>query len=205
MVVDKAYQELIEGSDSISSQARLKGATGSCSGAWLEATPIVALGTKLEDEAVRIAVSLRLGCNICVPHTCRCSAEVRSDGLHGLDCERSSGRHARHSELNTIVHRSLSSIGRPSFLEPCGMTRQDGRRPDRVPLFPWKQGKPLVWDVTCMSTLARSNLQHSTISPGGAAAQAEVNKRLKYSDLADYWRLGPFNIAVCQRAWHPPH
>ena len=95
---------------------------------------------------------------------------------------------------STLLSIDLSSIGRPSILEPCGMTRQDGRRPDGVTLFPWKQGKPLVWDVTCVSTLARSNLQHSTISPGGAAAQAEVNKRVKYSDLADSYMFTPLGF-----------
>ena len=168
----------------MSTQARLKAACGQCSGAWLDAVPIASLGTRLDDEAVRIAVSLRLGSNICVPHACKCAAAVAEDGLHGLDCQKSAGRHARHAELNTIIHRSLSSIGRPSILEPCGLTREDGRRPDGMTLFPWKQGKPLVWDVTCVSTLAASHLQRSVVEAGAAASQAEENKVDKYSDLS---------------------
>ena len=144
-ITNQTYLNLVEGSESVMDLARLKAATGNCSGAWLEAIPIPCLGTRLEDEAVRIAVSLRLGCQICVPHTCLCSSAVDSNGLHGLDCQRSSGRWARHAELNTIVHRSLASIGRPSVLEPVGMTREDGRRPDGMTLFPWHSGKPLVW------------------------------------------------------------
>ena len=201
-IVKKTYQSLIERSDCIGTQARLKAATGTCSGAWLEATPIPSLGTRLEDEAVRIAISLRLGSNVVVPHTCRCSAAVRQDGLHGLDCQKSAGRYARHSELNTIIHRSLASIGRPSILEPNGMTRQDGRRPDGMTLFPWHGGKPLVWDVTCVSTLASSHLQLSVVEAGAAAAQAEEKKVVKYRDLQNAYHFTPLGFETMGH-WGP--
>ena len=202
-ITDRTYQLLIEGSESVEDQARLKAATGKCSGAWLEATPIPSLGTKLEDEAVRIAVSLRLGCNVCVPHTCICSATVGKDGLHGLDCLKGSkGRNARHSELNTIVHRSLAAVGRPSILEPSGMTRQDGRRPDGMTLFPWHRGKPLVWDVTCVSTLARSYVQRSLQHPGSAAEDAEERKNAKYSDLQGSYNFTPLGFETMGH-WGP--
>ena len=163
---------------------------------------MAALGTQLSDEAVRIAVSLRLGSNICIPHTCKCSAVVNEDGLHGLDCGKSAGRHARHSELNAIIHRSLSSIGRPSILEPSGMTRNDGRRPDGLTLFPWQQGKPLVWDVTCVSTLANSHLQHSILEAGAAAEQAEAKKRDKYGDLSSSHIVTPLGFETMGQ-WGP--
>ena len=201
-IIEKTYQQLIEGSDSVGSQARLKAATGNCSGAWLEATPIPSLGTRLNDEAVRIAVSLRLGVDVCVPHTCKCSATVMQDGLHGLDCQKSAGRHARHSELNSIIHRSLASVGKPSILEPNGMTRQDGRRPDGLTLFPWSSGKPLVWDVTCVSTLARSHIQLSVQEPGAAAAQAEERKNDKYQDLQGSYHFTPLGFETMGH-WGP--
>ena len=40
------------------------------SGDWLHALSIAACGLRLDDEAVRVAVGLRLGINLCVPHTC---------------------------------------------------------------------------------------------------------------------------------------
>ena len=98
---------------------------------------MLSLGNQLEDEAVGIAVSLRLGASVCVPITCRCSVAVTKNELHGLDCSSSKGRYPRHEELNNINHRS-------SVLEPCGMNRQDGRKPDGLTMFPWQRGKPLV-------------------------------------------------------------
>jgi len=35
---------------------------------WLLARPVSYCGMKLDDDAVRVAVSLRLGCNICLAH-----------------------------------------------------------------------------------------------------------------------------------------
>ena len=135
-IIQRTYQNLVEGSVNEVVRARLLGVAGSYSGAWLEAVPVASLGTRLDDEAVRIAVGIRLGSAICEAHACRCSGRVHSNGLHGLDCSKSAGRFARHSELNSIIHKSLSAVNRPSILEPPGMTRHDGRRPDGLPLFP---------------------------------------------------------------------
>ena len=193
-IAQQTYQSLIQGSNSVADQARLFAASGGYSGAWLEAIPISAVGTKLDNESVRIAVSLRLGSRVCVPHNCKCSAVVQSNGLHGLDCRKSAGRHARHSELNSVIHRTLTALNQPSLLEPVGMTREDGRRPDGMTLFPWYQGKPLVWDATCVSTLAASNVDLSQREPGAAASRAEEAKRLKYSDLSHDYHFVPLGF-----------
>ena len=42
------------------------------SGAWLLALPVANCGMRLDDEAVRVAVSMRLGLRLCIPHECRC-------------------------------------------------------------------------------------------------------------------------------------
>src|SRR5688572_28968106 len=49
-------------------------------------TPVTTCGLRLDDEAVRIAVGLRLGTGICEPHACPCGARVTADGAHGLSC-----------------------------------------------------------------------------------------------------------------------
>ena len=46
------------------------------SGDWLQAMPISSCGLRLDDEAVRIGVGLRLGLTLCVPHKCHCGALV---------------------------------------------------------------------------------------------------------------------------------
>ena len=50
------------------------------SGDWLLALPITACGLRLEDEAVRIAVVLRLGSELGSPHTCRSGSLVDATG-----------------------------------------------------------------------------------------------------------------------------
>jgi len=63
------------------------------SGDWLHALPIAAYGLRLDDEAIRVAVGLRLGSNLCVPHVCRCGSQVYrpTRGLHGLTCKLAPG------------------------------------------------------------------------------------------------------------------
>ena len=56
--------------------ARWKAAMDTHSGDWLKALPISAIGLRLDNETVRIAVGARLGCNLCTPHTCVCGELV---------------------------------------------------------------------------------------------------------------------------------
>jgi len=46
------------------------------SGDWLLALPIASCGLRLDDEAVRVAVALRLDLGLCAAHTCRLSVWV---------------------------------------------------------------------------------------------------------------------------------
>ena len=46
------------------------------SGDWLFALPIASCGLRLDDEAVRVGVGLRLGLPPCVSHQCRCGSLV---------------------------------------------------------------------------------------------------------------------------------
>ena len=38
------------------------------SGDWLAALPIASCGLRFDDEAIHVAVALRLGLDLCVPH-----------------------------------------------------------------------------------------------------------------------------------------
>ncbi|CAH1637135.1 unnamed protein product [Spodoptera littoralis] len=51
-------------------------------------------------------------------------------GHHGLSCSRSAGRIARHASINDIIRRALVIAGVPAVLEPKGLARDDGKRPD---------------------------------------------------------------------------
>ena len=131
-------------------------------------------------------MSLRLGAKICEKHTCRCGKLVEENGHHGLSCTRSAGRFSRHHNLNVLVKQALSSIKVPSVLEPNGLTRSDGKRPDGVTLAPWEEGKQLVWDVTCVDLIARSKIHNGSVAnPGTAAEDAVARKMTTYACLID--------------------
>ena len=105
-------------------------------GDWLHALPISSCGLRMDDEAVRVAVGLRLGSKLCVPHTRVREAEVDARGAHGLACKRSAGRSSRHSFLNDLIWRALTKVQIPPLREPHGIFRSDGKRPDGVTQIP---------------------------------------------------------------------
>jgi len=141
-----------------------------------------------------MAVGLRLGTDMVREHLCRCGATVRADGLHGLACRRSAGRHARHSMANDVIARAFRSLDIPVELEPTRLLRGDGKRPDGATLIPYSQGKCLLWDFTCPDTLAPSHSYLSSVAAGSAAAEAESRKRSKYLDLTHTYTFVPVAV-----------
>ena len=70
------------------------------------------------------------------------------------------------------------------MLQPRGLYRTDGKRPDGVTMIPWEMGKQLVWDVTVVDVLAPSRLnQGSLCNPGATATEAEARKIEKHREL----------------------
>ena len=147
-VAQSAYTHLQTRCDTPVDTARLKAIAAPHAGDWLNASPITAIGLRLSDEAIRVAVGFRLGCITYQPHICICGAMVDARGLHGLSCRKSGPRHARHSHLNDLILRAVKRAQIPATKEPIGLSRIDGKRPDRATLIPWRRGKPLAWDVT---------------------------------------------------------
>ena len=84
-------------------------ATARHSGDWLFALPIASCGLRLDDEAVRVAVGLRLGMDLCVPHLCQCGSPVNARDLHSLVCKQAPGRSSRHHMLNDLVARAFAA------------------------------------------------------------------------------------------------
>ena len=115
-------------------------------------------------------------------------------GLHPLSCKRSAGRLPRHTALNDILKRALDAAGIPSCLEPAGLDRGDGKRPDGLTLVPFSKGRSLVWDATCVDTYAATNIVASACDAGSAATSAEKAKVAKYSNLADRFTVQPFAV-----------
>ena len=86
-------------------------------------------------------MGLRFGVNLCEPHQCPGGKLVDARGTHGLSCKRGTARATRHYQLNDIVRRALVRANIPSVLEPSGLSRGDGKRPDGMTLIPRQDGK----------------------------------------------------------------
>jgi hypothetical protein len=165
--------------------ARLLASRSKDSSRWMHAVPSENLGTKLSDEDIRTAVSLRLGSFIYRSHEChRCGNDVDELGRHGLSCKKSAGRHFRHTQINDIFSRALTSAGIPNMREVTGLCRDDGKRPDGVTLVPFSRGRPLVWDATICDIFAPSNISTACQNAGASADAAELKKINKYKDLS---------------------
>ena len=186
----KARTHLLSAANQLD-QARLLAAGTSESGAWLHALPSASLGTLLDPPTLRVAVALRVGAEVCQPHRCRCGSPTDSLGYHALTCRLSAGRYPRHTALNEVVRRALQAVGVPSLLEPTGIDRGDGKRPDGLTLFPFSEGKSLVWDATCVNTFAPSHLPATAAVAGAAARDAEERKVRKYAGLAGQFEVQP--------------
>ncbi|KAJ4446533.1 hypothetical protein ANN_13229 [Periplaneta americana] len=109
-------------------------------------------------------------------------------------CARSKGRIPRHTSLNDIIKRSLTSCGIPSLLEPPGISRADGKRPDGLTLIPWSRRKSLIWDSTCVDTLAQSHFPNTSRRAASAAELAVKKKVNKYAHLLDNYIFIPFAV-----------
>ena len=192
LVCKKKFDSLVDSGNS-EEKAILLSTSADDASAWVHAAPISSLGLKLENSCFKIVCGLRIGAKICIPYKCICGSQVDSFGRHGLHCQKALGRFSRHSEGNMIIKRSLASIDIPSTLEPPGLSRSDGKRPDGLSHFTWKEGKYLVWDFTTSCTVAPSNLSTSVQGPGKTAEAREKSKCAKYAALGDSYHFVPIS------------
>ena len=169
---------------------------------WLHAIPVPSLGLKLDNSALRISMCLRLSSKLCHGYKCVCGSPVNHFGRHGLSCKLAQGRLPRHRIVNRILQKSLASADFPSQLEPPGLSRSDGKRPNGLTLFPYQGGKSLIWDFTCCDTVAPSNLSLSVEGAGKAAEKAEARKWDHYSELSESYHFVPI-AAETFGAWAP--
>jgi len=169
LLYDHHFSALLNSASDAKTKACLLSVASSESGAWLGALPVPFLGIKLDDESLRIALGLRLGVPIVVEHKCVCRANVDVFGTHGLSCRHSGGCIPWHAAVNESVRRALVSGGVPAVLEPMSVCHDDGKRPDGMPLIPWRQGLPLLWDFTCSDTLAPSKVSRGAIRLANSA------------------------------------
>ena len=192
--IDNAVGMLFQNCRDERDRARLLAVSSPHAGDWLHALPISACGLRLDNETIRIAVGLRLGADICEPHTCPCGSDVDFRGTHGLSCRSSAGRLSRHAQINDLVWRSLSRANIPSVKEPRGLSKTDERRPDGRTLIPWKKGKCLAWDSTVADTYAPTYLNTTSVKAGSAAECLARLKSDKYRDLTQRYIFCPVAV-----------
>ena len=180
------------------SRSCILGASTCESGAWLNALPISSLGLYMSDDAVRMAIGLRFGAPICLPHPCSsCSHPLDEFGHHELSCKFNKGRTPRHHMLSTIIHHSLASANIPSRLEASNLFMADGKRPDEVTMAPWSNRRFLLWDATCVDTFCDSLKSATAREAGGATALAETGKAKKYAHLDHAYLFQPVAFETC--------
>lgn len=114
-----------------------------------------------------------------------------SRGYYALPCNKTEGRYPRHGEINKTFSMAFSSAGVPNNTEPYGLSRRDGKRPDGITSYPWSRGRPLIWDVTVVNSIAATYLNASSLTSGAAADQAERDKHNNYIDLKANYNFTP--------------
>lgn len=179
-----SYDSLLTSLDVVG-RNRLLGCSSPGSGDWINALPSESLGLKLSDDQCRIAIALRLGAKLSSIHTCICGSETDERGQHALTCRHLKSRHSRHQSINQLLKVSFNSASIPTRLEPHGLCRDDGKRPDGLTIPPWRKGKCLIWDATCVHRLAASWFRQSSLPGSSVAEEAEKRKKLKYEALSD--------------------
>ena len=200
-LIQQRFQEILH-TASIEEKARLLAVSSPSSSDWLHAVPIPSLGLKLDPMSLKIACGLRLGSTLCHPYKCKCGVTVEANGRHGLSCNRQTGRHSRHTQINDIVKRALVQAKIPATTEPAGLSRSDGKRPDGLTLSTWKEGKCLIWDATVADTLCQSYILQCSKNPGAAAEIREIEKTKKYQELANDYHFIPIGLET-YGSWGP--
>ena len=112
--IQKNWDDMLLEADQVS-RARLMATAQKESGAWLNALPVSSLGTLLDSEVFRVAIAIRVGADVCIPHSCPRGGRMDSRGLHGLSCKYSAGRFPRHSAMNDVIKRALQNTSLKRF------------------------------------------------------------------------------------------
>jgi len=99
------------------------------------------------------------------------------------DDEKHNNKSVNHA-INDLVAHAFTSADLPVTKKlPHGLTRSDGKRPDGLTMVPWKEGKPLTWNVTVVCPTAESYIEASASDAVSAAELAVIRKSDKYSAL----------------------
>ena len=134
--VDVTFNSLFAAQPKDYHRTRLTAVRAPLSDDWLNTLPITSSGLRMEDDAIRVAVGLRLGASLCELHQFTCGNMVNTRSNNGLSCTKSAGRTLRHNYINDLIYHALlykQDCHRPKNL----LLRIDGKRPDSLTNVPW--------------------------------------------------------------------
>lgn len=79
-----------------------------------------------------------------------------SDALrhHSLSCHRNPGCLPSHAALNDAIYWALAAAGITAVLESRGLDIGEGRRQNSITVFPFRRGKMVIGDATCINTFS---------------------------------------------------
>ena len=172
-------------------KARILAVSAPHAGDWLLAIPLANCGLLLENEELRIAVGIRIGAPVCLPHECVCGSMVDKLGLHFFPAKSAQGN-TQGTLLNDAVWCSFQRAQIQAQKEPAGLAvaiqGSNGvssmKRTDGASLIPWKRGRSVAWDVMVSNTFARSYISATSVLAGSAAERSASLKIIKYSEIA---------------------
>lgn len=190
---ERVWSTLIDSSDRIG-RARLLGCRCRGSGDWLTCIPSAPFGLLMTDQQFQVACSLRAGAPITAPYQCKCGSIAGTDGSHSLVCPQIKSRLTRHGSCNQVIAEGLRRAGLQSSLEPVGLMRNDGRRPDGITITSWERGRPICWDFTCVNRLASSHVRSGTQDGPSVANEAEQRKEDHYRGLPETVTFTPVAV-----------
>lgn len=105
----------------------------------------------------------------------------------------------------SLFQRSFNVAGVPSTLEPAGLSRSDGKRPDGLTLVPWSQGRPLVWHLTVPYTLAPFDRAQASIAAGNVAIGQQRSRNNQSTHLYHHLTLSYLSLLnPCRDISHFP-
>ena len=166
--------------DDASFRIRVLSASREESYAWIHGLLPSSLAHKMDNEVVRIAIGLRLGGPLCVPHSCcQCGAQVDKFGRHGLSC-RKKGEH--YIEVSNILRDCLNTV-RVDHYELSDYSESNRNSSEGTKLTPWRCGQSLVWDIAVVDTFAPHHSSLIGDGPGAVANRIETVKTVKQLGL----------------------
>ena len=101
-----------------------------------------------------------------------------------------------------LIKRALNQIDCPSMIEPENLLDSEGIRPDGATAFPYKHGKCLTWDFTCVNTLKDTFIFACAKEAGRAGIGGEKKKDKHYEKLLRNYIFVPIAVETFG-SWGP--